>query len=1114
MRHLSSKRPIGARFAFSLLFGMLVLSLRPSMARAQQATAAISGTVVDATGGGVPGATVRVKSLETGATRTVTTDERGGFQVLALPVGGYEIRVDKSGFKSVVNSNVNLVVGQEAVINLRLDVGEMAQAVTVTGDLPQVNTTTYSTSGLVDEQQVKDLPLNGRSFDNLVTLNPSTANVTSYRSPTSTGGGQGNNFSIAGNREDHNLFTLNGIEYTGVSTADVSPGGVSGQLLGIDAVREFNVLENSYGAEYGKRAGGQISVVTMSGTNSFHGTAFEFLRNSVLDARNFFDQAGVSPFKRNQFGGSAGGPLKKDKTFIFGNYEGFRQRLGLSSVAIVPDDSARNGTLVDPTTGKPIGLAPGIQPYFALWPEQNGPEILDSKGNLTGAAFSFSHPGQRIREDFGNIRGDQVFSQRDTFSGVYTIDDGDSLTPGQNPLQQVSSILRAQVFSLQETRVFTPSLLNTARAGFSRAKWHLDGSPATDIPGLSFVAGHPVGSIAIGSSGLGNVGSFASAGTFGAQQIEIVARNLFTYMDDLQVTRGKHSLSFGVWFQRVQANDNAADQRNGVASFADLKHFMQGQATQLVATLNPTEIGWRQFAGAWYTQDAMKLSRHLTLSLGLRHELNDGWNSPDGQASNFVFGSNGILLTQPVIGTSVYSTNNAMALFGPRAGLAWSPFGWTRTALHAGFGIYHQQLDYMGSCCDASPLLPFNDKVTVGTAQSPATFPVQMTPNLPGARVAPSGVDPNLKIPTVEQYSLRIEQGLWKKMELTVGYIGQHGYHLLNTVDVNTAIPTICPASPCPAALPDGTKVFVPKAPRANPNLGNSRYTLSNASSNYNALQADVTRRFSGGFQFRGSYTFSKSLDLHSSSFLANSGVGGTTTILDPQDPGRDRGPSNFDVTHRFTGNFTYDLPIGRGKALLGQATGVADKLVSGWQWNSIASVQSGFPFTPLVGFNASGNGDSRAPDRVCFGQSAGCNLPADSSGPLINGRPNQWFNPFVFGLPCNSVVAVANQPSCPTTLIAGKAVVLGTYGTAGRDILRGPGLGELDTSLFKTTTITERLRLQFRAEFFNVLNRANFGMPIVTTFTSSGTASPSAGAITYTATTSRQIQFGLKLLW
>jgi Carboxypeptidase regulatory-like domain len=1113
MRYSNGNQRIGGRFAFILLSGLLVFALRPGLARAQQATAAISGTIVDATGRGVPGAMVMVKSLETGATRTVTTDETGGFLVLSLPVGRYEVRVDKTGFKSVVHSNVNLVVGQEAVINMHLDVGAVKQVVTVTGDLPQVNTTTYSTSGLVDEQQVKELPLNGRSFDNLVTLNPSTANVTSYRSPTSTGGGQGNNFSIAGNREDHNLFALNGIEYTGVSTADVSPGGVSGQLLGIDAVREFNVLENSYGAEYGKRAGGQISVVTMSGTNSFHGTAFEFLRNSVLDARNFFDQGSIPPFKRNQFGGSAGGPIKRDKTFIFGNYEGFRQRLGLSSVAIVPDDRARNGTLVDPKTGKPIGLAPGIQPYFALWPKQNGPEILDAQGNLTGAAFSFSHPGQRIREDFGNIRGDQVFSQRDTLSGVYTIDDGDSLTPGQNPLQQVSSILRAQVFSLQETHVFSPSLLNTARAGFSRAKWQLDGSPAADMPGLSFVPGHPVGSIAIGSSGLGNVGSFASAGTFGAQQIEIVARNLFTYADDLEMTRGRHSLSLGVWFQRVQANDNAADQRNGVASFADLKHFMQGQAQQLVATLDPTEVGWRQFAGAWYAQDAMKLRRNLTLSLGLRHEFNNGWNSPDGRASNFVFGPNGVLLTQPVIGSSIYSTNDAKALFGPRAGLAWSPFGWTRTAVHAGFGIYYQQLDYMGSCCDASPLPPFNDKVTVGSAQVPATFPVQMTPNLPGATVAPSGVDPNLKTPTVEQYSFRIEQGLWKKAQFTVGFVGQHGYHLLNTVDVNAAIPTVCPASSCPASLPAGTKVFPPKSPRANPNLGNSRYTLSNANSNYNALQVDVARRFSEGFQFRGSYTFSKSLDLHSSSFLANSGVGGATTILDPQDPRRDRGPSNFDVTHRFTGSFTYDLPFGRGKALLGKVSGVADRLISGWQWNGIAAVQSGFPFTPLVGFNASGNGDSRAPDRVCLGASAGCNSPPPANG-FGTGSPTQWFDPSTFRLPCNSLVAVANQPSCPTTVIAAKTVILGTYGTAGRDILRGPGLGEFDMSLFKTTTITERVRLQFRAEFFNLLNRANFGMPIVTTFTSSGGASPSAGRITYTATTSRQTQFGVKLLW
>ena len=458
--------------------------------------------------------------------------------------------------------------------------------------------------------------------------------------------------------------------------------------------------------------------------------------------------------------------------------------------------------------------------------------------------------------------------------------------------------------------------------------------------------------------------------------------------------------------------------------------------------------------------------------MGVRHEFNNGWNSPAGLASNFVFGPTHALVTQPVVGTSVYSQNNAKALIGPRVGLAWAPFGGSKTAIHAGFGIYYEQLDYIGSCCDAAPLGSFNQKVVV----SPATFPILLTPGepIPGAKISPSGIQPDLKMPTVQQYSLRIDQALSSNTVLTVGYVGEHGYHLLNTADVNAAIPTI---------LPNGSKFFPPKSPRANPNLGNARYELSNANSNYNGLQVDLRQRLSHWIQFRVNYTFQKSLDIHSASFLANAGVGGSTTIMDPQNPKLDWGRSNFDIHNRLSGNFSYELPFGRGRTLLAKASGLAEALVGGWQWNGILSAQSGFPFTPLVGFNQSGNGDSRAPDRV--------SLAPGFSGPLVPGTQQRWFDPAAFALP----------PA-------------GTYGNAGRDILEGPGLMGFDSSLFKNFRIHERAGVQFRAEVFNLLNRANFGLPLITTFTSSGAVSPSAGLINYTATSSRQIQLGLKMTW
>lgn len=1059
----------------------LALLLVVAPMAAQQSTGSITGTVQDASGAAVPGATVTVRSLETGQTRTLVTNESGNYSALSLPVGQYEIRAEKNGFSAVVRTGITLVVGQQAVVNISMAVGVVQQAVTVTGEAPLINTTPASTSGLVNEEQVKDLPLNGRSWDTLITLNPSTANFTSNQSTTSTGKGLGFNFSVSGNREDFNVFLMNGIEYTGVSTADVMPGGVSGLLLGVDAVREFNVQQNTYGAEYGKKSGAQVSVVTMSGSNQLHGDIFEFVRNNIFDAENLFTAPNTAnpPFKRNQFGGALGGPIKRDKTFLFGSYEGFRERWNISDVTFVPDAAVLNGTFTGTGT-KPIVDAPGIAAYFALWPAP-GPNAQVLGNGSGGVAAVNSNPLESIREDFGNARIDQNFSSKDTLSGVYTIDDGYSLTPGSNPLTQTVSVLRAHVASVSETHIFSPSLLNVARFGFSRANWTLIASPPVTPPGTSFVAGQPVGEISIGSAGFNAPGAVSIAGSNGSQQFEKIARNLFTYSDDIQLTKGKHLISTGAWIQRVQSNDDAANQRYGLATFSSLTAFLQGQASQIAAVLNPTEIGWRQLAGAWYAQDVISLRSNLTLSLGVRHEFNNGWNSPAGMASNYVMGTAGCsagtvqcLQTQPVLGTSPYTQNNAKLLFSPRVALAWSPF--SKTAVHAAFGTYYDQMDYIGSCCDGSPIgSNLNINPSIGSKSSPATFPVQVTANLPGAKASPAGIQPNLKMPTVEEWTLKIEQGITPNMVFSVAYVGEHGFHLPDTMDMNTVTPT---------ATANGTSgaPFPSTIVRANNSIANTRYTLSNANSSYNALQVSMTRRLSQSLQFRGNYTWSKSLDNHSSSFLANEGIAGTTTVMIPQNLRNNWGPSSFNPAQQVSGNFSYDLPIGRGRFLGNGVSGMADKFISGWSLHGILTMQTGYPFTPLVGSNQSNNGDSRNPDRM--------SINSNFSGPVITGTTAQWFNPAAFVLP-----------------------QAGTYGNAGRDILTGPGMAEFDTSLFKTTTITERLKTEFRAEFFNVVNHPNLGMPVVTTF-SAGAVSPTAGTITYTATTQREIQLGLKLLW
>jgi hypothetical protein len=430
-------------------------------------------------------------------------------------VGQYEVSTEKIGFKQAVRRGITLVVAQQAVVNLTLEVGNVVERVTVTAEAALVNTTLSSTSGLVTEQQVKDLPLNGRSFDLLLTLNTGTANYTS-----NTGAGRGGNFfSVVGRRPEENRFLINGVDYVGSNPAGqpTGPYGVSLELLGVDAVREFNIVQHTYGAEFGKSAGGQVSIVTTSGTNQLHGSAFEYLRNSVLDAALWEDNAfgaGLRPpFKRNQFGGALGGPLKRDKSFLFGNYEGLRQRLARSRVATVPDADARRGFL-------PIGpgnsliqvpnLAARMLPYLNyFWPVPNGPEL----GN--GLAYAYAAPGQKIREDFGLARFDQNVSGKDSFSVNYLVDDGDKKDPRTNPNFVDVSHIRNAVIGFQQTHVFSPTLVNTGNLGYTRADALIATPPAVPIPQeLTFITGRVPGQITIGG-GVSTAAASAITSAFG-----------------------------------------------------------------------------------------------------------------------------------------------------------------------------------------------------------------------------------------------------------------------------------------------------------------------------------------------------------------------------------------------------------------------------------------------------------------------------------------------------------------------------------------------------------------------------------------------------------------------
>jgi len=1067
----------------TIIFAGLFALFPALTANAQVVGGTISGTITDNTGAAIANAHVLVHNDETGNERRLLSGPDGRYAAPSVPVGSYTVRVTADGFSDQSRSGIGLTVGQAQNVNLALPPAGVAQTINVKDDAPIVNLSTQQIAGLVDERQVKELPLNGRSYDQLITLNPATVNYTAQRSGSvgTSNSSVGNMFAVSGRRPQDNLFLLNGVEYTGASLINVTPGGTSGQLLGVEAVREFNVISDTYSAVYGKRQGAQVSIVTASGTNNLHGSAYEFLRNSYFDARNYFDPARIPEFQRNNFGASLGGPIKKDKLFLFANYDGYRQNLGVTDVTLVPDNNARKGLVPNATTGAltPVTLGSGVAGLLNLWPVQNGPELLTSTGLPTGIAEAFASAPQHIREDFGTIRFDANLTPSDLLFAVYTVDDSVANTPTQDPYSLVNESLREQVASVQEQHVFSPRLLNTGRIGLSRASFYFLGSVPAAIQAATptFLPGKPTGAVVIAGSTASNGASTITTAGVNVGSNNATSRNLFTFDDHIYYSRGKQQIEAGGWLQFVESNDNLAQDQDGQASFASLTTFLQGTIKTFTYVPQTTELGWRSTFADAYVEDTIKILPNLELRAGIRTESTDGWNASHGRAPVYGFAS-GVINTTPTTGSAALTTDRAKFLPEPRLGLSYDPFSTGKTVLRASFGLHHALLDTLDYRLDQSA--PFNTIYsTSGTVANPTSG---------ASSVSPSTVQPDMSTPAVLAWTLRVEQQIAPQTSLTIGYVGSHGYHQILSEDLN---------EPASVIEPNGT-IYYPTTTKANPALANTTSWVSQGSSSYNALEVDLRRAFANGFQLRANYTYARNLDDGSA---WNTSVSANTPafVEYPNNPGLDWGAAATDIRNLAAINASYELPFGKDHLLFAGSSHLVNTAVSGWTLSTIATLESGFPFSPQLGYNPTGSGDTRNPVRPNVN-------PAFTGSLYTHGstaqRVAQYFNPAAFSAPA-----------------------YGTVGNLGRDTLTGPGYNDLDLSLAKTTQLNERVRAQFRAEVFNILNHTNLGTPSETVFsagptqgttateTTAAALSPTAGVVTSAATT-RQIQLGLKLLF
>jgi hypothetical protein len=1151
MSRSSKLKPFAVSFFALVLIHSVALHVD---LQAQVAGGTISGTVVDTSGRFIANASVSITNTATGINRTVTTNEDGIYIAPNLLSASYELKFAAPGFKTEVRTGIGLTVGATVTLNLTMQVGTTKEMVEVQSEAPDVQLTTSDISAVVSATTVRELPLNGRSWTDLATLQPGVNRIQTqpdFSAGTDRGNrGFGQQLTISGARPQQNNYRLDGVSLN--DYANGAPGSVLGGSLGVDAIQEFSVLTSNYSAEYGKTSGGVVNAVTRSGTNQFHGSAYEFLRNSALDTRNYFDDPTQSapPFKRNQFGGAIGGPIFKNRTFFFADYEGIRQSKGITTVATVPSTIARTGALCSNPdnpdnlcTPSNVTVDPSAQAFLPFYSTPQKP-LPGSNGDL--GLFSFA--GQQIvNENFLTSRVDHRFSEKDSLFGSYMFDKTPYSSPDGLNNVEFTTLTSRQFASIEETHIFTPRFANSIRIGGnheavannqSLKALNPDASKVELGVGGSAFAGRAAPQVLIG----GGVSDFT--GGIGGSPTYFYHWNSIQLYDDAFFNKGTHSIRFGVAVERMMLNVLADTDPNGIWNFDNLAGFLTNSPKKfqggIASTLTPRNL--RQTLFGIYLQDDWHARPNLTLNLGLRYEMSTVVSETKGKLANLrnitdPAAGCGVLLVPGCSSTGPFFKNPTLKNFEPRVGFAWDPRKNGKTAVRGGIGMFDVQplpYQYILLATQASPFFSYTViKDPKGVCECSAPFfnfngqDIQF----PANRLRTTYTDPNPKRNYVMQWNLNVQQQLTPSLTAMVAYVGSSGVHQPFRVDdANLTIPTktavgyLWPFNPA-----DGS----PSDP-INPNFGSIRGMFYKGHSNYNALEMQLAKRMSHGFQMQGTYTWSKSIDTSSAS-VAGDTFGNSISSLDWFDLRLSRGLSDFNVGRTLVLNATWEIPTPKSWS------GPAQYALGGWEAGLIFTASDGVPLTPTWGTGSDPANTNSGDDWAYVNRLGGPGCKT-----LTNpGSVNNYIKTQCFQVPtapdltfwnanCNPMPPslvdknqnqiVINHPLDPKQDGAGWLPALPCFnlrGNTGRNIINGPGLASLDFSLFKNNyikRISENFNVQFRAEIFNILNHANFAPPSTPTNTDifDGTGAPSgaAGQLNKTTTTSREIQFALKVIF